>query len=251
MRRPIILVSPCRSTTTYYGSLYDKAVVSIDYNTGYMTRSGAVPVVPDLVRDEETADELMEMADGLFITGGEDIDPGLYGEEVLDCCGAFSDERDLSDTLLIKAAMKHNKPILAICRGCQIANVAFGGTLYQDINSMVENVIVHRYYGERPHGHEGERGHAVKLIEGSPAAELFGTTMINTNTLHHQAVKDLGDKVVPMGYSEDGVLECWYLDEPGYYVRGYQWHPEMYIPDTDQSSKIAREFLDECRKRMK
>ena len=67
MRRPIILVSPCRSTTTYYGSLYDKAVVSIDYNTGYMTRSGAVPVVPDLVRDEETADELMEMADGLFI----------------------------------------------------------------------------------------------------------------------------------------------------------------------------------------
>ena len=251
-KRPLILMTPVRANSDYYGPLYTSSIVNIDQNTDFVTRYGGLPIIPDMVRDEETAEELMRLADGLFIQGGDDVDPASYGEEILECCGVYSAERDKSDILLIKAAVKLNKPVLGICRGAQIVSVAFGGTMYQDIKTQIPESHIHNDYGARAiTDYHKEESHEVRIVEGTPLRELMGTDLIMVNSLHHQAIKTLGKGIKAMGYSDDGLVEAVYLDQEGRYVRAYQWHPEMYVPQTEQAEKIARDFLDECIKRRK
>ena len=251
-KRPLILMAPVRANSDYYGPLYTSSIVNIDQNTDFITQYDGLPVIPDMVKDEETAEELMELADGLFIQGGDDVDPASYGEEVMECCGVYSAERDKSDILLIKAAVKLGKPVLGICRGAQIVSVAYGGTMYQDIKTQVPSAHIHNDYGKNAlTDYHRRESHEVKLVEGTPLRELMGEDSIMVNSLHHQAIKTLGEGVKAMGYSDDGFVEAVYLDKEGRYVRAYHWHPEMYVPQTEQAEKIARDFLSECIRRRK
>lgn len=240
MKTPLIVLTPQNMPMEdpFENAAYN---YSNGFNTRAILKNGGMPVIPTFL-NEEQALELMEKADGLFMTGGADIDPALYGEEVMDCCGTIEYDRDTSDIALMKAALKLKKPILCICRGAQLANAVFGGTLYQDLPTQHASEVAHSDY---PKYREGV--HSVSIVEGTPLHTLLGKDEIYVNTLHHQAIKDVSPKVIPMGWSADGICESWYYNSEDQWIRAYQWHPEM-MDDCGHNDIVIKDFIDRCRK---
>ncbi|MBR4036528.1 MAG: gamma-glutamyl-gamma-aminobutyrate hydrolase family protein [Oscillospiraceae bacterium] len=245
MKTPLIVLTPQNMPME---APFQRAYnYSNGFNTSAIVKRGGVPVITTFL-DEEKAMELMKKADGLMMTGGADIDPTLYGEEVMDCCGTIEYDRDKSDIALLKAALALKKPILCICRGCQLANVYFGGTMYQDLPTQAPSDVKHSNYTHPDYMEENT--HNIKVVEGSPLHQLVGDTEFGINSLHHQAIKDMGKGVIPMAWSTDGILESWYLDSDDQWLRAYQWHPEMQI-ESVRSKKIFDDFMSVCKENMK
>ena len=229
--RPVIGVVPLDDTelkslwmlNDYFDALYE---------------AGAVPVMLSITDDEEDLASLAEKLDGLLITGGQDIDPSLYGEKPHDKLGAPSKLRDLMETKLTDAFLKADKPVLGICRGMQFLNVYFGGTLYQDIPSQYETDIAHDM--EKPYD---RFVHAVVLLEGTRLANIIHPGEIGVNSCHHQAIKDLAPGLTADAVSEDGLIEG--IEHNDYsYVIGVQWHPEFMHLSNENSKLIFRSFTD-------
>lgn len=245
MKTPVIVLTPQNMPME---EPFDKPYnYSNGYNTSAVLKWGGMPVIPTFM-NEEQALELMERADGLMMTGGADVDPALYGEEKMEQCGTIEYDRDKSDLALLKAALKLKKPVLCICRGCQIAGVYFGSTMYQDIPSQIETQLKHSHYVHPDFTHETT--HLINVVEGSPLHQLCGDLQFGINSLHHQGLKTLGEKVVPMAYAPDGILESWYLDSEDQWLRAYQWHPEMQT-DNSHNEAIFRDFIKVCIENMK
>ena len=226
-RKPIVAIPPEPVTTETIKALTDKDIYmerSVDTNQKYISQYGGIPFVTQVAETQEQAEEIMEICDGLFLTGGDDVNPALYGEEKLECCGRFNERRDKSDMLFLKAALKLGKPILAICRGSQIVNVYYGGTLYQDIKTQFKTDITH---------------------PDSPLYMIVGDDETGINSLHHQGVKDLGKNLVVQATAPDGMVESFYLDSDEQYLRAYQWHPE-FQDDNLVKDAIVTDFLSEC-----
>ena len=240
MKKPLIVLTPrTKPMEEPFAMVYN---YTNSFNTDIIRKLGGIPVISGLLDDEE-AEELMEKADGLFLTGGADVDPALYGEEKLECCGNIEHDRDKSDYALIKAALKFKKPIIGICRGCQIANVFFGGTMYQDIKTQLSDKINHAAYSE----HGEEISHTIEVIEGTPLFDMFGEKSFGINTLHHQGIKDLAPNLKAMAYAPDGIVESWYLPSDEQWIRAYQWHPEMQ-KDNSHNLRIFEDFIIKCSK---
>lgn len=246
MRKPIIAVTPEKvvDDLPVFGKM--TTVGSGFYGLNWLQRNGAIPVIPDFLSDAD-ADEFIQTVDGLFMTGGADVTPALYGEEKLPCCGDTEPDRDASDLALMKAAIKHNKPIIMVCRSSQIGNVFFGGTLYQDIKTQYETDINHPYYAL----FRTEKNHEIDIVPDSPLAKIMdGELRIGVNSTHHQAVKDPGNGVIVQARATDGIVESWYVDNGVNYIRAYQWHPEIQIPNKHEQA-IIDDFLKAVRERMK
>ena len=245
MKTPIIVLTPQNMPME---APFDKPYnYSNGYNTSAILKWGGMPVIPTYL-DEEQAMALMEKADGLFMTGGADIDPALYGEEKMEQCGTIEYERDKSDIALLKAALALKKPVLCICRGCQIAGVYFGSTMYQDIPTQAPTDLKHSHYVHPDFTQETT--HNIKVVEGTPLHQLAGELEFGVNSLHHQALKDLGEKVKPMAWATDGILESWYLDSEDQWLRAYQWHPEMQT-ENSHNMPIFKDFIDTVKANMK
>ncbi|HNW04769.1 MAG TPA: gamma-glutamyl-gamma-aminobutyrate hydrolase family protein [Oscillospiraceae bacterium] len=208
--------------------------------TEAVAKSGGVPVIlPPLAGADEAAPAVRAL-DGLLFTGGEDIDPSYYGEEPRPEIGNISAKRDVSEFLLMKEAVAAGKPVFCICRGFQLLNVFFGGTLYQDLPSQYDSVIRHRQ--EKPYD---EPAHAVSVAEGSPLSRIAGAEGFGVNSRHHQAVKDLGRGLFAMAISEDGLVESAFA--PGRpFVMGVQWHPEHMFARDEVSRKLFSAFIEAC-----
>ena len=240
MEKPIIAVTSSKKEYTnlpFEYSTYSAAGKEV----GSLMERGALAVIPPFL-SEEDALQFMESCDGLFMTGGADVDPALYGEEKLPCCGDIEPDRDAADINLLKAALKLNKPVMAVCRGSQLATVYFGGSLYQDLATQFGKKINHPDLYRT----KGEESHEVQLIPGTPLYNMLGgVDHIGVNSTHHQGFKKLGSAVKPMAYSTDGLCESWYYDKDGRWVRVYQWHPEMmdYNP---RMNAILTDFVNEC-----
>ena len=215
------------------------------FNTQAIQKAGGIPVISPF-ENEENAEELLKISDGLFLTGGADISPSLYNEEQIPECGKCDIERDRADMNLLKAAYKLKKPVLCICRGCQLGNMFFGGSLYQDLPTQKKSDINHSFYDE----YDLETAHGVKILNNTPFYEIFGTDRIKVNSLHHQAVKTLGKDLRPAAYSDDGITEGWYLDDPEREIIGIQWHPEM-LSDSRYGKAVFDRFIYQCRNFMK
>lgn len=188
--------------------------------------------------------------DGLVLQGGADLAPESYGETPLAPAWAGDRVRDRYEIELFNAFVAAGKPVIGICRGCQLINVAFGGTLYQDISTQVPAAITHlddaRY---------DNQFHEVSLVQGSQLAALYpGARRVEINSIHHQAIKDLGRELIIEAVAvPDGLIEAVRWRGPGY-VFGMQWHPEFMAqrplhPDQLDGGPILREFLDAARKR--
>jgi putative glutamine amidotransferase len=191
--------------------------------------------------------EYVKRLDGLVLQGGSDIAPATYGETPLRPEWAGDRVRDLYELELFQAFLAAGKPVLGICRGAQLINVAFGGTLYQDLAAQVPGSLTHRDGVKYDNNF-----HAVRIVPDCRLAQLYGARDRATiNTIHHQAVKTLGRELVVEARSEpDGVVEAIRWQGPGY-VFGVQWHPEFIDPnnpDLLDGAPILEEFLDAARK---
>jgi len=185
--------------------------------------AGGLPLVLAPGRPEDAA-EVLGRVDALLLTGGADLDPKYYGEKPHPQLGPTFEERDAFELALVREALRRDLPLLAICRGHQVLNVAMGGTLVQDIPSQLPGAGAHDPDVER-----WETCHEVEILPGTRLREILGTERVAVNSFHHQSVKGLGGDLVLSARSPDGVVEGIELPRgTRRFVLGVQWHPESF-----------------------
>ncbi|HEX5385072.1 MAG TPA: gamma-glutamyl-gamma-aminobutyrate hydrolase family protein [Gemmatimonadales bacterium] len=187
--------------------------------------AGGVPLILSQIIGAAHAGAALEGCDGLLLTGGEDIDPSYYRAAASPHLETVDAERDRFELALFAAAHARRLPILGICRGIQLVNVALGGTLWQDLPTERPGPVAHDGASRTPPAPRDARIHAVRLAAGSRAARALGTERLEVNSLHHQAVRYLAPGLVATGWSDDGIVEAVEsADEP--WLLAVQWHPE-------------------------
>lgn len=258
MKKPIILITPTHSDDR------DRYYVSFDY-ADRILEAGGIPVILTMKLSEDDIKELLDNASGVLFSGGDDVHPAIWGESMHAGCGHMDPERDDLEMALYKEASKRNMPMLGICRGIQMMNVAAGGSIYQDIPSefkLPADVIPVKH---RQGMHSDIPTHYVNIKEGSllesifydngrenkPAASsaaygfLDGTNRVLVNSFHHQACKDVAPGYHAVAFSDDGVIEA--IENPSLkFALGVQWHPERLRP-TDTTKKIFAAFVNKCK----
>lgn len=215
MSAPLVAVT---SATTLDSRGFERASLNLSYLRA-IEAAGALPLVITPGMRREGVEAALGRA-GLVLTGGGDVAPARYGQEPHATIMSVSEGRDAMELVAIEAADAGGLPILAICRGMQVLNVARGGSLVQDIPSMVKGALAHAVQEPR-HG----PAHAVELAEGSRMARITGAGRIDVNSRHHQALDRLGAGLTVSGRAPDGIIEA--VEAPGErFVVGVQWHPE-------------------------
>jgi len=195
----------------------------LDYVEG-VADAGGIPVVLPPVAGPRAAEALLEGMDGLLLSGGSDLDPGYYGEEAVPELGVTLPERDAFEMALLEHALRRQMPILGICRGMQILNVALGGTLYQDLPSQMDHMVLLGHRQETP---KWQPTHEVEVEGDSRVAEILGANELKVNSYHHQAIKDLASGLVAVAWAPDGVIEAIESsDLAKRWLVGVQWHAE-------------------------
>jgi putative glutamine amidotransferase len=231
MSKPIIGVMP----------LWDDEKDSIWMLPGYfdgINQAGAIPIMLPFSEDEQEIDQLIKMCDGFLFTGGHDVSPELYNEKPLDGLVSSCIKRDKMESYILKKVIKLDKPILGICRGIQFINAALGGTLYQDIPKQYETETEH--HQNPPYD---VPVHKVNVVKDSPLYKCINTEVMDVNSYHHQAVKDLAPNLKEMAVSEDGLVEAVYMPELRF-LWAVQWHPEFSYKTDENSRKIFKAFIE-------
>ncbi len=199
-----------------------------------LTSAGAIPWMIPLV-DEDTLRGVYEELDAIFLPGGADIDPLTYGADPHPLCDKTDRERDRVEVLLAKWALADAKPVLGVCRGMQLINVAAGGTLYQDLAQDLPGSIKHDYFPFSDKNYARDYlAHEVSVVEGTKLAEILGPGPVRVNSMHHQGIRELGRGLVATAEAPDGLIEALEGDGDSYLV-AVQWHPEA-LTDNDASS---------------
>ncbi len=209
-------------------------------------QAGGVPVTLAPLQEAQLVERYALLLDGLMVSGGKDIPPALYGEEPHPRTDALPEERPLFEIALVRLFRELDKPVLGICYGCQLLNVAFGGTLIQDIPSQVGNGVTHR----RRSSQEPHARHVVTIREGSLLREILGRAEMDIVSSHHQAVKQPAQGLQVAAVAPDGVIEAIVREDARFFV-GVQWHPEM-DPEAEATGRLMQAFVQaasECTKR--
>jgi putative glutamine amidotransferase len=187
-----------------------------------------------------------EQFDGVLFTGGEDVDPSFYDEPIKYDNVKINRARDEFEMALLDSAIKSGLPILGICRGIQVINVRFGGTLYQDLKNDRPLGCDHKQQGSR-----SEPTHSVTVTEPDSLLRGFFTGMCRVNSLHHQAIKRLGHGLKVSAHSEDELDEAVELADVYPFFLAVQWHPEEMFSEHAEQRKIFQQFVARCRERAK
>lgn len=207
-----------------------------------LSAAGAIPwVIPLLERDEATLREIYGRLAGLFLPGGVDIDPATYGEPAGPACGRTDPARDWTELLLARWALADHKPLLAVCRGVQLLNVAVGGTLYQDIGTQIPAAIKHDNFPSGGYRRD-DLSHDVHLAAGSRLARLLETETLSVNSMHHQGIARLAPGLVAVATAQDGLIEGVEASN-GTFVLGVQWHPEDLVDVDPRMRRLFDAFI--------
>ena len=195
--------------------------------------AGAAPFTIPLEMDEDTYRALYERLDGVFLAGGEDIDPSNYGQTRHELLGQTDAERDRVEILFVRWAVDGGKPILGVCRGHQVLSVALNGTMIQDVHAMWPGAERHDYRDSSRFTRDF-LSHTVDLDPASSLAQVVGER-VQVNSLHHQAIDRLGRGLKVVGKTSGGVIEAVELEHHPFAV-GVQWHPEELVADAKMLS---------------
>jgi putative glutamine amidotransferase len=206
------------------------SVLPAAYFQGVIAAGGAAVLLPPQPVDPEIAERVLDGLDGLLITGGKDVDPAAYGQQPHPATDPPARLRDAWEFTLLDAALRRRLPVLGICRGAQVLNVAHGGTLHQHLPDVI--------------GHSGHRaGNAVfsrlpvRTVPGTRLATMLGES-VDAQCYHHQAIADVGQGLIVSAWDADGVIEA--LELPGQaFVLAVQWHPEESMDDLRLFSAIV------------
>ena len=243
MHRPVIgIVGNLLIEQGGFSPGLERSYVNNDYVSA-LERSGAIPVMLPVVRGQDVAERQTERVDALLISGGYDIDPLLYGEEPHTGLEYVYRDTDIFQLRTIQTALKRNQPLLGICKGIQLLNVACGGTIYQDLSEIPDAFVKHSQNRKRTCP-----SHTIVAEEGSIVAELLGTSF-RVNSYHHQAVKDVGRGLRITSRAMDGVVESLEMEEASFAV-GVQWHPEMLMAGGDEMMPLFARLVEEAAKFM-
>ena len=229
--RPIIGVMP----------LWDEEKDSIWMLPGYMDgirQAGGLPFIFPFTEDEQDLERLVNMCDGILLTGGPDVSPELYHEVPLERLVVTCPKRDVMESIVLRKAMEKDKPVLGICRGIQLINVVLGGTLYQDIPTQHPSGTTHR---QPPPSDQPV--HEVAVKAGSPLHRCLSVDTLPVNSCHHQAIKNLAPGLDVMAVSPDGLIEA--VCMPGKrFLWAVQWHPEFSYKTDAYSRMIFSAFVE-------
>jgi putative glutamine amidotransferase len=207
-----------------------------DYSQAILHAGGAPLIVPS-AQNGKSLETILGSVQGLILSGGPDIHPRRYGEEPLAELGEIDEALDQMELMAAHLALERNLPVLGICRGIQVLNVALGGTLYQDISSQVADSICHT-----PKTDKAVNTHTVRIEAGSRLRRILGKPEIWVNGKHHQALKEPAPGLVVSARARDGVIEA--VEHPGKrHVIGVQWHPEGTWRDDAYSQKLFRSLV--------
>lgn len=260
MSHPLPLLIGVSARIYYPGShgplpgVFTKTLHYLEQSVAHWVLSGdaMAVMVPAVTRDSLVLRSDLELRhyaaalDGLVLQGGNDVAPECYGEQPLAPEWAGDAVRDRYEIELIDAFVQAGKPVFGVCRGLQLINVMFGGSLWQDTASQVPGTREHRVLGKYEHNY-----HDIAIEPGTRLAQLYpGVTRATTNSIHHQSVKALAPGfTVEARCPDDGVIEAIRRDGPGY-VAAVQWHPEFHeagSPDNFDDSALLQDFLAACR----
>ncbi len=238
MTKPIIGIVSRRIPFVNDSKPYPRYGVAISYCEA-VAGAGGVPVVFPLSDDKTVLERYYDLIDGLLLPGGQDIHPMHYGEEPHQLIQQVDPKRDITELDLTKRALADDVPILAICRGAQVLNVAAGGSLIQDIHAQLgEDSLAHfqDFTEEWP-------SHSVTVTEGTKLYGIVGEEDTMVNSYHHQAVKDLASGFVVGATAPDGVVEA--IESEGHtFVLGVQWHAELLYQNHDFNMALFRSHVE-------
>lgn len=201
--------------------------------------AGGLPVVLPVL-PEEASMALVECVDGLLLTGGGDVDPEFYGERSSVALQDVDPRRDLIESAIVRLSIDRNRPLLAVCRGVQMLNVALGGTLIHDLPSAGWGSHDQQAPSADPH-------HEVAVDPGSRISRAFNRPTLAVNSFHHQAIKTAAPALKPVAWAPDGLIEAVELADSAHWVVGVQWHPEMMLPNHPAQLELFRLLVEEAR----
>lgn len=234
MRKPLIGLTPASNKEETY----------LMMNNGYMKaieQAGGLPVVLPMTNDPAILDAYINQLDGFVLTGGADIDPLLYGQQTQNCCGAIDPVRDAMEVPFAQMLAKQDKPVLGVCRGCQVLNVALGGTMYQDLpTNRPESTLAHRQ--KQP---DRFPAHSVDLVDGTLLANILDVSQLMVNSLHHQGIDQIAPSLTACATAPDGLVEAVYLPTHSFFL-GVQWHPERMFESDPLSMTLFQTFVQTC-----
>ncbi|MGB0389334.1 MAG: gamma-glutamyl-gamma-aminobutyrate hydrolase family protein [Ardenticatenaceae bacterium] len=207
---------------------------------------GGVPYMMPLLEDLHTLRALYETLDGIFLCGGVDVAPENYGHTPHSLCGRVDQARDRTELQLVKWAILDKKPVFGVCRGIQVINVASGGTLYQDIAFEVDKAIKHDYFPMQGPYSRDLLTHSVFVDTESRLGDMLGVRSIKVNSMHHQAIAEIGHGLMPTAWAPDGIIEA-IESQNGHYLIGVQWHPEELASSDPRMCRLFDQFIHESR----
>ena len=206
--------------------------------TRAILQAGGLPIlIPSMLMEEDFLD-LYSRVSGILFTGGGDVSLEYFNGSAHPRIGEVDQVRDLTEISLMHAAANDGKPILGICRGAQVMNVVFGGTLYTHIIDQLKGALDHDYPGDL----RRVLVHPIRVDESTRSAEIFGETLLNVNSLHHQGLKDIAPGLLATGYAPDGLVEVVEIPDHPYAV-SVQWHPE-WLTDQIPMQRLFKSFVD-------
>jgi putative glutamine amidotransferase len=234
MRDPIIGVTTARLQSE---SGYPILTITEAYIEA-LVRNGACPILIPLGLPEISLREIVAQVDGLLFSGGGDVHPERYNGQLHPLVDRVDPDRDRVEIFLINEAIQRETPLLGICRGLQVINIALGGTIYEDILDQRPNSIQH----ENSAGHPRQYlAHSVKIVPDSRLARISGKLASPVNSLHHQGIRDLAPNLIINATASDGLIEAFELE--GYrFGMAVQWHPEWLAPENNMD-ELFRELV--------
>jgi len=204
--------------------------------------AGLVPVIVPPLGQLDGIHRILDSVDGVILSGGEDVDPARYGARRHVASHEPHGPRDACELELARQAHERRLPLLAICRGIQLLNVALGGTLIQDITSEVPGALAHNVSDRRD-----ERVHEISLTPGSRLAESLGTGEARVNSIHHQALDRIGAGLNVSARATDGIVEGVEWHDENWWAVGVQWHPEELTGTPEPwDRRLFATFADQC-----